>query len=295
MIEPVKASHAPEHEGEDLENQYAEDGGLLHQRPEVIQPHAAGEDSRVANQEVARRVLLQVVGLDDRMTGDRLLNRPDHLLLAPLANVAGIAGPRRHPLRHQQAPGPHRRGDQGQAPIEHEQDQGTDDAVETGNEAPGDGHRQRILHRREIVRESRHDLADPAGREVAGRQALQLREQLESNVAGDLALEVRVQLTATQRRGGGDQRARDQDEEYPDEQAAIARLEGIVDQRAEAERNDPVEDGLDRAGRQDYRTHGAARPAVLPDPFEQLQRRQAAGVVWQRPGRLDHRCVSLRY
>ena len=105
---------------------------------------------------------------------------------------------------------------------------------------------------------------------------MQLREQLESNVAGDLALEVRVQLTATQRRGGGDQRARDQDEEYPDEQAAIARLEGIVDQRAEAERDDPVEDGLDRAGRQDYRTHGAARPAVLPDSFEQLQRRQAA-------------------
>ena len=49
----------------------------------------------------------------------------------------------------------------------------------------------------------------------------------------------------------------------------IARPEDVVDQRAEAQRDDPEECGFERARHEDHRDDTAADPGVLPDAADE--------------------------
>src|SRR5207245_10140307 len=107
-----------------------------------------------------------------------------------------------------------------------------------------------------------------------GGQLLELMEELEADIANDLALQARPITPSPERSNRSDGSAYSEQEEHYCQTTAVCGPQRVVDQIPERERNDPVEPGFNGAGNHDERGCSLVGTEIVSQSSKKSRRAQ---------------------
>ena len=179
---------------------------------------------------------LQAERLDRSLSLQVLLHQAQHVGIAAPRLQAHRSRTRQQPARPDPAQRREQRDGQRHLRVQREQRKAQQHQAHRGAENDRQRAHDQVFHGGQVGGETRHQVACAHRGEVADRQALQVREQALANAAQDGRAQSRIQVIAPDHRGRHQHQARRHQQHYLQQQCAIRRHDGLVDQDLQAQR-----------------------------------------------------------
>ena len=183
----------------------------------------------------AEAMRLEAERLDRGLSFQILLHQAQHVGIAAPRVQAHRSRTRQQPAWPDPAQRRQQRDGQRHLNVQREQRKAQQQQAHRGAENYRQRAHNEVFHGRQVSGETRHQVAWTHRREVANRQALQVGEQPLANAAQHCRAQSRIQVIAPDHSGRRERQARGHQQHDLQQQRAIRRDDGLIDQKLQAQ------------------------------------------------------------